>query len=396
MSVEIPFYPADILIPKSGHEKWASIACDQYTSQPEYWEKAYEIAGGSPSCLHITLPEIFLNSGGYEERIKSINTEMYKYLDEGVFREYRNALILVERSLSNGRLRRGIVGAFDLSAYSYEKGSKPLIRPTEGTVLSRIPPRVEIRRNAPLELPHIMVLMDDRKKEIIEKIDTAELCPLYDFQLMLGGGRLRGWLIPENIQKVIFEKLNRLAEECGEDGDRLLFAVGDGNHSLASAKAAAEVIGTKEAGYALAELVNIQSEGVDFEPVYRVLFNADTSDVAERLKEAFPEKSGRKIEYFSAETEGSVYVDGLETELLQNFLDAYAEEHPEARIDYIHGISAVRELADRDGAIGFIYGGIGKNELFDYVRRCGILPRKTFSIGEAQDKRYYMEARKIR
>jgi hypothetical protein len=142
--------------------------------------------------------------------------------------------------------------------------------------------------------------------------------------------------------------------------------------------------------------VNIQSEGVDFEPVYRVLFNADTSDVAERLKEAFPEKSGRKIEYFSAETEGSVYVDGLETELLQNFLDAYAEEHPEARIDYIHGISAVRELADRDGAIGFIYGGIGKNELFDYVRRCGILPRKTFSIGEAQDKRYYMEARKIR
>ena len=396
MKAKLPFGPADILLPKSGFESWACIACDQFTSQPDYWEKAYALAGDAPSCLHIVLPEVYLENGGREVSVETINANMSRYLADGIFAEYKNALILVERTLSNGKCRRGIVGAFALDDYSYEQGAKPYIRPTEGTVLSRIPPRVEIRKDAPLELPHIMVLMDDRGREIVEGIDPAALKLLYDFELMLGGGHIRGWLIGEEEQQRIMAALERMMDAVSDPEDRLLFAVGDGNHSLASAKAAAELIGTAESRWALAELVNIHDEGVDFEPIYRVLFDVDVPSVTAALHEAFPGSAGRRVDYMGRGLEGSIYVEGLEAEALQGFIDDYIKAHPQTRVDYIHGEAAVRQLSAQENALGFIFGGIGKDELFDYVRRKGIFPRKTFSIGHAEDKRYYMEARKIR
>lgn len=396
MNVKLPFGPTDILLPKDGFEKWACIACDQFTSQPEYWEKACDIAGDAPSCLRIVLPEVYLETGESAGRIDSINENMRRYLEEGIFREYKNAMILVERQLSNGKCRRGIVGAFALEHYSYEQGAKPMIRPTEGTVLSRIPPRVEIRKDAALELPHIMVLMDDKKREIVEKTDSSRLEKLYDFELMLGGGHIRGWLIDEAEQRRILSALAALAEESGSEDDRLLFAVGDGNHSLATAKAASALIGTEESRYALAELVNIHDEAVDFEPIYRVMFDVDVPAFTDELHRAFPGSAGRKIEYMSLEGEGAVYVNGLEAELLQGFIDTYMEKHPETKVDYIHGEAAVKELSAQKNALGLIFGGIDKDELFAYVRQKGIFPRKTFSIGHAEDKRYYIEARKIR
>lgn len=396
MTFKLPFTTADILLPKTGFERWACIACDQYTSQRDYWERAYAAAGNAPSALNIVLPEVYLEDGDKEARIASINAKMREYLDGGVFAEYKDALVYVERTLADGCVRHGLVGAFDLAEYAYEQGAKGLIRPTEGTVLSRIPPRVEIRRDAPLELPHIMVFMDDARREIIEGIDTDRLEKLYDFDLMLGGGHLRGWLVDKPEQQRIFALLTALAAESGEDGDKLLFAVGDGNHSLATAKAAAPLIGTEQAQYALAELVNIHDEGVDFEPIYRVLFNVDVADVINTLKNAFIGADGKKVTYLSTEEQGSVYVNGLETEEIQRFIDDYAAAHPEIKVDYIHGEDAVRTLAAEPGTVGFLYGGIGRGELFSYVREKGILPRKTFSVGQACDKRYYMEARRIR
>ena len=396
MPTNVPFCPADILLPKEGHEKWACIACDQFTSQPEYWQRAYELADGAPSALHVIFPEVYLEDGDSAERISAINAKMAEYLKGGVFEEYKDALIYVERMLAGGRVRRGIVGAFSLADYSYEPGAKPLIRPTEGTVLSRIPPRVAIREKAPLELPHIMVFMDDRRREIIEGIDRGACTKLYDFELMLGGGHLRGWLLPESEQRRVLSALARLADESGEDGERLLFAVGDGNHSLATAKAAAGIIGTEAAQYALAELVNIHDEGVDFEPIYRVLFNADVSAVTAALHESFRGKDGKCIEYISAVGSGKIYTDELETGAIQDFIDGYIAAHPQVRVDYIHGADAVRTLAQTPGAVGFLYGGLRRDELFDYVRENGILPRKSFSVGQACDKRYYMEARRIR
>ena len=396
MNVKLPFGPADILLPKSGFESWACIACDQFTSQPDYWENAYALAGDAPSCLHMVLPEVYLENGGRDVSVEAINATMSRYLAGGIFAEYRDAMILVERSLSNGKCRRGIVGAFALDEYSYEHGSKPYIRPTEGTVLSRIPPRVEIRKDAPLELPHIMVLMDDREQKIIEGIDYSALELLYDFELMLGGGHIRGWLIGRKEQQRIMAALEGMMDEVSDPDDRLLFAVGDGNHSLASAKAAAELIGTAESRWALAELVNIHDEAVDFEPIYRVLFGVDVASVTAALHDAFPGSSGRRVDYMGLDCEGSIFVDGLEAEELQGFIDDYIKTYPQTRVDYIHGEAAVRELSKQENALGFIFGGIEKDELCDYVRRKGIFPRKTFSIGHAEDKRYYMEARKIR
>jgi len=396
MSSKIPFYPADILLPKGGFEKWACIACDQFTSQRDYWEKAYSLVGGEVSALHLVFPEVYLEDGDADERIEAINRNMEKYLREGLFEEYKDAMLLTERTLADGRVRRGLVGAFSLEDYSYEEGTKPLIRPTEGTVLSRIPPRVNIRRDAALELPHIMVLMDDRERSIIESIDTSKLRKLYDFELMLGGGHIKGWLLDKAQQEKIRAGLERLYGESGEDGDRLLFAVGDGNHSLATAKAASKLIGSEESRYALAELVNIHDEAIDFEPIYRVVFNVDVKNFLAKLHAAFPEKIGKAVDYMSLEAEGRIFVHGLESDVLQQFIDAYIEANPTAQVDYIHGVEATKELAMCPDALGFIFGGIAKDELFDYVRQNGILPRKTFSIGHAEDKRYYLEARKIR
>lgn len=393
MTSELPFYSADILLPNTDLEKWATIACDQFTSQSEYWETVEKAAGSFPSCIRITLPEIYLNDHS-EERITDINATMKHYLDTDLFTEYKDVLILVEREVTGGKIRRGLLGAFSLADYDYEKGSKPLIRPTEGTVVSRIPARVDIRKGACLELPHIMILMDDGGEMILESINTSSQKLLYDFELMLGGGRVKGWLLSDETKKAVLSKLRKLAEHSLSQ-EKMLFAVGDGNHSLAAAKASAEIIGTPEAQYALAELVNIHSEGIKFEPIYRVVFHVEPEVFIDELKQRFPAPSGRKAEYLSADKNGEIYLDALEADVLQKFIDAYIAKHPGAEVDYIHGEDAVRELAKKENTVGFLFSGMDKSELFDYVNKNGVLPRKTFSIGQATDKRYYLEARVI-
>lgn len=389
------FTPADILLPEGGFERWACVACDQFTSQPEYWARADELVGDAPSALRLILPEVYLAEGDSDKSIEKINAAMRGYIDAGVFTEYKNAMILVERTQSDGAVRRGIVGAFALEAYSYAVGAKSLVRPTEGTVLERIPPRVAIRRHASLELPHIMVFLDDRKREIIEGIDSSRLKKLYDFDLMLGGGHICGWLIDEAEQGKILKLLAELELACDLDNGGFAYAVGDGNHSLASAKAAAPEIGTPAAQFALAELVNIHSDAIRFEPIYRVMFNVDLHDVIAALRAAFPVEQGRPVDYFTCNDAGRVYVPGLEAGEIQSFIDDYIATHENAEVDYIHGESALRELAAQEGAIGFLYGGMDKSELFSYVAEHGILPRKCFSVGHAEDKRYYIEARSL-
>lgn len=393
---ELPFSAADILLPKGNFYNWSTIACDQFTSEEAYWDKVKAEAGKNPSCLNITLPEVYLEKSDVEQRIANINATMQKYLENGIFEEYKDALIYVERTIADGRVRKGIVGKFDLSAYDYNQGSSSMIRPTEGTVLSRIPARVKIRKDAGIELPHVMILIDDKKRTVIENIDTSKLTLLYDFDLMLDGGHLKGYLLDKNEQDKIFKALNKIKDDNLKNGSNLVFAVGDGNHSLATAKACAEVIGTDEAQYALAEIVNIHDEALDFEPIYRVVFNVDTKDMIASLKASFAGCSEKKVEYVTSDENGEFYVDGLETDVLQKFIDKYVSEHSGATVDYIHGEASTKALAAKKNAIGFIFDGITKDELFPYVSANGPLPRKTFSMGLANDKRYYMEARKIR
>ena len=393
MQSKLPFSTADILIPNTDLRKWATIACDQFTSQIEYWDNVKKEVGDSASCLNITLPEIFLNDNP-KIRIEEIDRTMKQYLDSGLFTEYKDALILVEREVSGGKIRRGLLGKFSLDDYDYTPGSHSAIRPTEGTVVSRIPARVDIRKGASLELPHIIVLMDDRGAMLLESIDVSSQKLLYDFELMLGGGRIKGWLLSDGTKKEILSELEILADSYAENG-KMLFAVGDGNHSLAAAKESAELIGTPEAKYALAELVNIHSDGVEFEPIFRVVFNVSTGDFTEKLHRRFPEKHGRKVEIITSDGSHAIYADGLEADVLQKFIDEYISQHTDAFADYIHGEEAVRTLAKQEHTVGFIFNGMDKTELFDYVNENGVLPRKTFSIGQAEDKRYYLEARII-
>ncbi len=393
MHSRLPFSTADILIPDTDLRKWSTIACDQFTSQVEYWDNVKKEVGDCPSCLNITLPEIYLNDEP-ERRIEDINKTMRQYLDAGLFTEYKDALILVEREVTGGRMRRGLVGKFSLDDYDYTPGARSAIRPTEGTVVSRLPARVDIRKGAPLELPHIMILMDDGGEMLLESVDTSAHKLLYDFELMLGGGRIKGWLLSENTKKEILSKLETLAESRAVQG-KMLFAVGDGNHSLAAAKESAGLIATPEARYALAELVNIHSDGVEFEPIYRVVFNVDAVEFIDELHRRFRGKQGKKVRFISPDSSGNVYVQGLEADVLQSFIDEYISRHEGTSVDYIHGEETVRALATKKDTVGLVFSGMDKTELFDYVNENGALPRKTFSIGHAADKRYYLEARII-
>ncbi len=393
MQSKLPFSTADILIPNSDLRKWATIACDQFTSQGEYWDNVKKKVGDSASCLNITLPEIFLNDNP-KRRIEEINRTMKQYLDSGLFTEYKDALILVEREVTGGKIRRGLLGKFSLDDYDYTSDSRSAIRPTEGTVVARIPARVDIRKGASLELPHIIILMDDHGAMLLESINVTSQKLLYDFELMLGGGRVKGWLLSDDTKREILSKLEIMAESYIENG-KMLFAVGDGNHSLAAAKESVELIGTPEAHYALAELVNIHSDGVEFEPIFRVVFNVDTYDFIEKVQQRFPGKRGRKVEIVTANGSYAIYADGLEADVLQKFIDEYITQHTNAYVDYIHGEETVRTLAMQRNTVGFIFNGIKKTEIFDYVNENGVLPRKTFSIGQATDKRYYLEARII-
>ncbi len=415
-------YPADIYLPnfdKVDGSRWATVACDQFTSQPEYWESAAELVGCSPSALNIILPEAYLSET--EQRIGKINETMRKYLSD-ILVCHKNTMIYLERVQSDGKIRRGIVGAVDLEEYDYQKGSESLIRATEGTVLDRIPPRVKIRRGAEIELPHIMILIDDEQRTVIEPIceKSAGYELAYDFDLMLGGGHVTGRFIPENDIDNINLALSELATseqmigKYGINCPPLLFAMGDGNHSLATAKALYEEIKAEigedaarshPARYALCEIVNLHDSALEFEPIYRVVFGVrpesficDLKAYAKNLCGA--EEREQRVEYTYGDVKGEIIIKSPECQLtvgsIQQFIDDYIKTHKGAEVDYIHGLESTYSLAQKPNAVGLTFDGMEKNQLFRTVICDGALPRKTFSMGHAEDKRYYIECRKIK
>jgi hypothetical protein len=410
---------ADILLPdftKVDAEKWAVVACDQFTSEPHYWEAAKKAVGDAPSTLNIILPEVYLNET--KERIPAINATMEEYFSD-LLVSHPDSMIYTERVQSDGTTRRGIVMAIDLEAYDFTKGASSLIRATEATVIERIPPRVAIRKDAPIELPHVMLLIDDPDKAVIEPL-SAENCPeiAYDTPLMLGGGSIVGRFLSDDAKASVEKALDALitpeamAKRYGDASlAPLMFAVGDGNHSLATAKTIYEnlkaELGDKAldspARYALIEVVNIHDEAMKFEPIYRVAFNVDPDELLSELTKYLDTLDGsaeeQKIEYFCKNASGTLIaktpVRQLTVGTLQDFLDIYVASHKGASIDYIHGESSVKSLIT-ESSIGFIFSGMSKSELFKTVIYDGALPRKTFSMGHAEDKRYYLECRKIK
>lgn len=414
------FTAADILLPKLNAKemtKWAVVACDQYTSEPQYWEKTAQIASTSPSALNLILPEVYLESEDAPQRIADINATMQKYLADGLFTEHKNSLILTVRTQADGKVRTGLVGAIDLEQYDYNKGSTSQVRATEATVASRIPPRVKIRRDAALELPHIMILIDDVKKTVIEpleaRIDT--LTKLYDFELMQNGGHLAGYLVTGEDAAAVFAALDVLADKDGFNSryglsgeEVLLYAMGDGNHSLATAKACYEekkASGSPDAElarYALAEVVNLHSPALEFEAIHRVIIDVNTKDLMDKMTDALGLVKGDDGQSFTVVLNGaeeSYAVTKPNANLtvgsLQNFLDEYLSANS-GTIDYIHGEDVVKTLCKAENSIGFLLPSMTKAELFPTVIKDGALPRKTFSMGHAHDKRFYCEARKIR
>ena len=398
--------------------KWAVIACDQFTSEPEYWDNVKSIVGDAPSTLKITLPEVYLDKSS--ELIPHINTTMKDYLSS-VLQVEKDTAIYLERTQSDGTIRRGIVMAVDLECYDFKKGAKSLIRATEATVEERIPPRVAIRRNAEIELPHVMLLIDDPDRTVIEPlIDGSVGKTLYDTDLMLDGGHVIGKALTEENFKAVSTALDNLitpSEIAKRYGNKelspLLFAVGDGNHSLATAKTLYEEvkaqIGEEQAKthpsrYALVEIVNIHDNALKFEPIYRVMFNVEPKKVIEELTAYAKNLNGsadkQTIEIFYGESTETLTIEKPNLQLtvatLQNFIDDYLKNNKGAEVDYIHGEDSVKELSKKQNAIGFIFSGMGKSELFKTVMFDGALPRKTFSMGHAEDKRYYLECRKIK
>ncbi len=386
------FQSADILLPKENFEQWAVVACDQFTSQPEYWQEVEQMVGDAPSTLRITLPEAYLEDGDTDARIAKVNENMIAYQNQGVLQTYEDAMILVHRTTESGT-RKGLVGKIKLADYDYRKGSKCLIRATEETVLERIPPRVNIRKDASLELPHVLLLVDDPENTILNAAKKGDVA--YDFELMQKGGHITGWFVEKGAQ----EKVQQAMADLATGENPLLFVVGDGNHSLATAKECAALNGNEESGYALVEMVNVHDDSIQFEPIYRVLFGVDEQDLLSKLQEKLGADEGHKYTVVTPAGEQEITLTAnakLPVATLQPFLDEYLKENPNVKIDYIHGDDIVRKLCKEQGTLGFIFEGMGKDQLFDAVRQDGSLPRKTFSMGHAHEKRYYVEARKIK
>ena len=393
------FCPAELLIPEAGLlPRWSVVACDQFTSEPEYWNAVAALTADVPSAYHITLPEIYLNDR-LEERIRSIEETMLCYQQEHIFRVFPHALVYIERRLSSGRIRRGLVGAVDLEAYDYSPASTSPIRATEQTVLSRVPPRVNIRKNASLELPHIMLLIHDRRQRIFSAVDKTAGAMIYDFDLMQDGGHISGYLLDG-------ERADRVCDAFASLDGSIKIAVGDGNHSLAAAKACYEAlkqaIGVEAASvhparYALAEVVDIGDDSLAFEPIHRTIFHTDPSELLDWLRNL----GGRDytIRYVDASGEGEIAIpangNSLPCGALQQLLDCYVAQHG-GTIDYIHGDETARMLGRQADNLSFLLPVFDKTALFDIVERDGTLPRKAFSMGHASDKRYYLECRRIR
>ena len=414
------FHSADILIPKDcDMHKWSVIACDQYTSEPEYWDEVSATVGSAPSTLNLILPELYLEQDGVAQRIDNIHSAMDKYLADGIFTEYKDAMVYVERVQSNGILRQGIVGAVDLEKYDFSKGSTSEVRATEATVIERIPPRIKVRQGAPLELPHIMILIDDPDNTVIEPLakTVSDDSKLYDFELMQNGGSIKGWLMDKSAQEAVDKALCALADPdafCKKyglsDTPVLLYAMGDGNHSLATAKEFYEQLKKADPGkdlsnhparYALAEIVDLHSEALQFEAIHRLVYDVDCDDLLEKLSAALDLNDAESDQYvitYCGGTEAKEYIHKQSSNLsvgsLQNFLDGYIKENG-GKIDYIHGTENVKALAKKHNGLAFILPDMDKSQLFPTVIKDGALPRKTFSMGHADDKRFYIEARRI-
>ena len=423
MSKRFAFSPANILLPMDcGLSRWAVVACDQYTSQPDYWERVAAYVGDAPSALHLILPESKLESEAVEEEIEKIHQTMEQYLKDKRFRQLDDTFMYIERTLSNGKVRRGLLGKVDLEQYSYAVGAETPIRATEGTVLSRIPPRMKVRRDAAIELPHIMVLIDDPQKTVIEPLTEGkkEMHRNYICQLMEDGGQVIGYTLSQGQKEAVTKALEALADPerfttyyKAEGKAPLIFAIGDGNHSLATAKACWEEVKkevpkekwiTHPARYALIELGNLHDESLEFEAIHRVVFDVEPEKLLKALLKAYPgakigEGEGHQFRYVYGEEEAVITVPNpvaqLEVGTLQNFLDDYLEKQG-GKVDYIHGEDVVHQLAKQPNSIGFILPCMSKDQLFPTVIFDGALPRKTFSMGEAHDKRFYLEARKIK
>lgn len=396
------FKSADILLPKNvPMDAWAVIACDQFTSDKAYWKRVRSHAGEHPSTLNMILPEAEL-ADSTDDTISKINDTMRCYLDSGVFEEYPNAFVYLERTLLSGAIRQGVIGVVDLEHYHYEPARHPMICATELTVLERIPPRVAVRKDAQLEFSHVLLLCEDPEFTLIEKLaqNKDNLPKLYEFDLMEGGGHIAAWLVQGEAAKAFEAALDQYETKN-------TYLVGDGNHSLVTAKTIyeqlkqelpAEVSSVHPARYAMVELENVHSDAMVFEPIHRVITETDTEKLLKDL-EAICNPTGTCVTWYAAGRSGKLYVNTPDGELtvgvLQDFLDNWLKVNA-GEIDYIHGDDAVQELAQADGAIGFLLPTMDKSELFPFVQGGRTLPRKTFSMGHGCEKRYYLEGRKIK
>lgn len=417
---EIGLHVPTLLLPQAdvALESWSVVACDQYTSQPEYWQETARLVGDRPSTLHLVLPEAQLGRDDRVAAITRINGRMVEYLSSGVLEAQPPGFMLVERTVGRAVPRRGLVVALDLDAFDYRPGARELVRSTEGTDRNRLPARIAVRREAALETPHIMVLIDDPGRTVIEPLFRHDLAPAYDFELMQGGGRLRGWHVSD--AALIDGVASRLAAlRAGEPP--LIYAMGDGNHSFAAAKAVWEEIRATvppnhPGRYGLVELVNVHDEALDFEPIHRLVLGVPASDVLAAMaahgfrrrtfagREAWGRACddlgiGHRIPYIAGPEFGVVEMDApshrLPTATLHAFLDAFLDR-TDAEIDYIHGDDVLLELAAGEGRVGFLLPAMDKHDLFRTVIEDGATPRKTFSLGEPHEKRYYLECRRIR
>lgn len=410
------FIRADLLLPKTAElSTWAVIACDQFSSDPAYWAQVREQTKEVPSTFHLILPEAELGTPQEEAHTREIFENMKKYCDDGSFECYPGSYVYVERTLESGAIRKGLVGMVDLDAYDYSAGSVSDIRATERTVVERIPPRQRVRRGATIELPHVLMLCDDHEKMLIEPISAKkdQLPKLYDFDLMMGGGHIAGWLVSgeaaDAFDRALTAYTATVAQKyAGLPGVPMTFAVGDGNHSLATAKSCyeerkaahpGEDLSQHPARYALVELENIHDPAQVFEPIHRIVCDCDPAQLLAALRAEACAEGGFPVQWYIGAESGTVYLDRAKSELavgvLQGFLDAYLKEHPGV-IDYIHDDAALLSLAQQENAIGFLLPAMEKSQLFRGVIADGVLPRKTFSMGHAREKRYYLEARRIK
>lgn len=401
------FTTTDILLPKKDFEKWSVVACDQFSSQPEYWERVQSTVGNAPSTLKMIIPEAYLEQTDEKTQAKTICAAMQDYISSEVFTEIKDSFIYVERTQSDGNIRRGLVGAINLDDYDFARNDTP-IRASEGTILERLPARINIRKVAPVEMPHIIAFIDNKTKTVIEplanKADSLE--KVYDFDLMQGGGHIKGYKVTGDDAKAVTAATQALSENSSAAAPAMI--IGDGNHSLAAAKVywdeLKQTLNKTErenhpASKALVEVCNVYDPAIDFEAIHRVLFNIDAAAFIEAFEKSMPSGTDYTLQWISQSGKGKIPVKaaciGDMLELMQDFIDEYIKKTPGAAIDYVHGAETTSNLGQGENCIGLILPSMNKSELFETVAIRGVFPRKSFSVGHAEDKRYYLECRCI-